>query len=53
MKKSWFKRVVRGSYGFKDFKHHYESWRNCKKRRARHERRKLKEMLRGDDHETD
>lgn len=48
MNRSWIKRVVQGTNFFTDFKHHPESWRNSKKLRARHDRRKLKQMLRQD-----
>ena len=48
MNRSWIKRVVHGTNYFTDFKHHPESWRNSKKLRARHDRRKLKQMLRWD-----
>lgn len=53
MMRSWLKKIIRGKNYFTDYKHHHESWRNSKKLRARHDRRSLKKMLRGDDHETD
>ena len=47
MNRSWMKKIFGQRYSFTDFKHHHESWRNSKKLRARRERRKLKEVLRG------
>lgn len=51
MMRSWIKKVVKGKAYFTDFKHHPESWKNSKKLRARHDRRRLKEMLRGEEDE--
>lgn len=49
MNRSWLKKVVQGTNYFTDFKHHPKSWRNSKKLRARHDRRTLKQMLRGEE----
>jgi hypothetical protein len=52
VKRSWIKKVCDcTAHYFSDFKHHPESWKKSKKLRARHERRKLKEMLKKEDEE--